>query len=160
MVHWLKYYNGITQVDESNAYLGKVWILGKGALELAGVPIPGVEPGPPGWKPGILTARPYGNGPGHWSDRNQTGPTILAITNTKMQKWWFLVIDGEWYKVWTLYGPYAIGSLSVHCGGERERGGCYAKLWGLYHRHLFGEVNFDSQRSNVAEGGERPPHGR
>ena len=24
------------------------------------VPIPGVEPGPPGWKPGILTARPYG----------------------------------------------------------------------------------------------------
>ena len=24
-------------------------------------PIPGVEPGPPGWKPGILTARPYGN---------------------------------------------------------------------------------------------------
>ena len=23
-------------------------------------PIPGVEPGPPGWKPGILTARPYG----------------------------------------------------------------------------------------------------
>ena len=48
MVHWLKYYNGITQVDESNAYLGKVWILGKGALELAGVPIPGVEPGPPG----------------------------------------------------------------------------------------------------------------
>ena len=26
------------------------------------VPIPGVEPGPPGWKPGILTARPYGTG--------------------------------------------------------------------------------------------------
>ena len=26
----------------------------------AAVPIPGVEPGPPGWKPGILTARPYG----------------------------------------------------------------------------------------------------
>ena len=25
------------------------------------LPIPGVEPGPPGWKPGILTARPYGN---------------------------------------------------------------------------------------------------
>ena len=25
------------------------------------IPIPGVEPGPPGWKPGILTARPYGN---------------------------------------------------------------------------------------------------
>ena len=24
-------------------------------------PIPGIEPGPPGWKPGILTARPYGN---------------------------------------------------------------------------------------------------
>ena len=24
------------------------------------IPIPGVEPGPPGWKPGILTARPYG----------------------------------------------------------------------------------------------------
>ena len=25
------------------------------------IPIPGVEPGPPGWKPGILTARPYGS---------------------------------------------------------------------------------------------------
>ena len=25
------------------------------------LPIPGVEPGPPGWKPGILTARPYGS---------------------------------------------------------------------------------------------------
>ena len=24
------------------------------------IPIPGVEPEPPGWKPGILTARPYG----------------------------------------------------------------------------------------------------
>ena len=28
-------------------------------------PIPGVEPGPPGWKPGILTARPYGNSMSH-----------------------------------------------------------------------------------------------
>ena len=24
------------------------------------VPTPGIEPGPPGWKPGILTTRPYG----------------------------------------------------------------------------------------------------
>ena len=30
------------------------------------VPIPGVEPGPPGWKPGILTARPYGRSHTHW----------------------------------------------------------------------------------------------
>lgn len=28
-------------------------------LKDIGVPTPGVEPGPPGWKPGILTARPY-----------------------------------------------------------------------------------------------------
>ena len=25
------------------------------------VPTPGIEPGPPGWKPGILTTRPYGS---------------------------------------------------------------------------------------------------
>ena len=23
------------------------------------IPIPGIEPGPPGWEPGILTTRPY-----------------------------------------------------------------------------------------------------
>ena len=32
------------------------------------VPIPGVEPGPPGWKPGILTARPYGIWPAMFSN--------------------------------------------------------------------------------------------
>ena len=31
-------------------------------LKEAFLPTPGVEPGPPGWKPGILTARPCGRG--------------------------------------------------------------------------------------------------
>ena len=38
------------------------------------VPIPGVEPGPPGWKPGILTARPYG--------RSHTRPLKFVILIT------------------------------------------------------------------------------
>ena len=25
------------------------------------IPMPGIEPGPPGWKPGILTTRPHRN---------------------------------------------------------------------------------------------------
>ena len=30
--------------------------------EEKGAPRPGIEPGPPGWKPGILTPRPSGTG--------------------------------------------------------------------------------------------------
>ena len=35
-------------------------------------PNPGIEPGPPGWKPGILTTRPIGN----WYDRTWSVPPI------------------------------------------------------------------------------------
>ena len=56
------------------------------------VPIPGVEPGPPGWKPGILTARPYGiaiNIPDQTVDTcikkiakiKQTNKTIMKISS-------------------------------------------------------------------------------
>ena len=30
------------------------------AAEVKETPIPGIEPGPPGWEPGILTTRQYG----------------------------------------------------------------------------------------------------
>ena len=31
----------------------------KARLDNKKFPIPGIEPGPPGWEPGILTTRPY-----------------------------------------------------------------------------------------------------
>ena len=33
----------------------------KGQKEQKRIPMPGIEPGPPGWKPGILTTRPHRN---------------------------------------------------------------------------------------------------
>ena len=41
------------------------------------VPTPGIEPGPPGWKPGILTTRPYG--------RTTLGPDVK--TQPYGQRW-------------------------------------------------------------------------
>ena len=41
------------------------------------LPTPGVEPGPPGWKPGILTARPYGN---HWKGCSLTRIYIICVS--------------------------------------------------------------------------------
>ncbi len=46
------------------------------------LPIPGVKPGPPGWKPGILTARPYGNclqAMGFWATFNVRGGCELRV---------------------------------------------------------------------------------
>ena len=51
------------------------------------VPIPGVEPGPPGWKPGILTARPYG-----------TCKTRCILWNSKLAcDRYYVPVNKTWY---------------------------------------------------------------
>ena len=44
-------------------------------------PRPGIEPGPPGWKPGILTPRPSGT---EWGTFKGEYKFILAISTPKM----------------------------------------------------------------------------
>ncbi len=44
-------------------FASKVCLIGKSEeykFNLVQFPIPGIEPGPPGWEPGILTTRQYG----------------------------------------------------------------------------------------------------
>ena len=52
------------------------------------LPIPGVEPGPPGWKPGILTARSYGRTGAYYKyARLIRYTTVLVISSIKN---WFV----------------------------------------------------------------------
>jgi hypothetical protein len=45
------------------------------------VPIPGFEPGPPGWKPGVTTTRLYGNVSHMGIEPMTTGLKVLRSTN-------------------------------------------------------------------------------
>ena len=56
MVYFLKSPTYATTILATGKILNK-----NGQNAKHGLPIPGIEPEPPGWKPGILATRPYGN---------------------------------------------------------------------------------------------------
>ena len=54
-----------------------------------GFPTPGIEPGPPGWEPGILNTRPFTMGKWFLTDYSATVGRILTIFFADPMKFWF-----------------------------------------------------------------------
>ena len=96
--HWISSFDRITSEEKCRHIARK----NKVAL-----PIPGVEPGPPGWKPGILTARPYGKLTPYWlfhDIRIYEGEVVSTWRETftwKCKKSW--LISSVWrFKLWEI----------------------------------------------------------